>query len=206
MATVPPEILEGQKRLLAKRAAAAPISPARPRSGSLQEDLERVKAAAIRSGRWNRDPETSAAPKAAPEEKGSRSTMQKKWSVFRKLNPKAFRTAGTWEVYVYVFFGSEKKPSGLFRWEGYIRNVATALGRSYCQTKVHFKWLEGEKIFIRWNTGKKFPANIARGEGPAYAHTVVTVMPSPKALQRLQIASAIDARKKKPRSSPSKTH
>jgi hypothetical protein len=184
----------------------APISAARAPANTLGEAMEKVKAAAIRRGTWNRDPDPVAAPKAAPEEKGSRSTMQKKWSVFRKHHPKVFRTAGTWDVYVYVFFGSEKKPSGLFRWEGYIRQVAEALGRSYTQTRVHFRWLEKEKVFNRWNTGKKFPANIARGEGPAYAFTVVTVMPSPKALQRLQIASAIDARKKKSRSSRAKTH
>lgn len=197
----PEELKAANEKLMARRAAAAPISAARAPSSSLSEAMEKVRAAAIKAGTWNREPVAMAAPRAAPEEKGSRSTMQKKWAGFRKLHPKVFRTAGTWDVYVYVFFGSVKKPSGLFRWEGYIRQVGEALGRSYTQTRVHFRWLEKEKIFNRWNTGKKFPANIARGEGLAYAFTVVTVIPSPKALQRLQIASAIDARKKKPRSS-----
>lgn len=193
---IPDEILEGQKRLLAKREAIGPTSPARPRSGDTLEMLERMKAKAIERGTWNQEPPMEATPKAAPGGAVPKKSLQKKWSEFRKKNPKVFRTPGVWEVYAYVFFGSKKKESGLFRWEGYIRQVAESLGRSYCQTRLHFEWLEAAGIFFRWNTGKKFPANIASGSGPAYAFTVVTVMPSPKALARAQIAAVIDAKKK----------
>jgi hypothetical protein len=176
---IPPEIIEAQKRLEEKRAARVPATSAPAGSGYLQEVLDRVKARAIERGVWNQGPEIEAAPEAAPRKKPTRSRKGKKHSDFVKSFPKIFRAQSTWLVFDYVWRFAKKTKTNKLRWEGYMGTVAKDVGIHFSTVQRSFKRLEAAGIFIRWNTGKKFPANIASGSGPAYHHTVVTVAWSP---------------------------
>jgi len=168
--------------------------------------LERIKARAIAQGTWlvpeekppggegeaaGEGPDLETEPKPGKKPKINTRIHRN----FQQAYPEIFRTAGLVLVYDYLWRNSRKTRTGKLRWCGYIKTVAADLGRSYSQTRADFAYLETCKVIHRWNTGKRFPANIKAGTHPKYHQTIVTVCWNPADYKRQRIIEKKAARK-----------
>lgn len=175
--------------------------------GGLYTLLDRIKEKAIKEGRWigpdSKDsvpgkPEGKKALKIleAEEKRDEEKKRAHDHRKFKELHPEIFTTFGRFAVFDYCWRYAHKTRTGKLRWCGYIKFVADELGRSYSQTRRDFIALQDAGVFHRWNTGKRFPANIASGLDPQFHQTVITIAWNAADLKRQKILAIKEVKKR----------